>query len=162
MHASIKELLRLLDEGYDHSTWHGPNLRAAISRVKAKETLWRPGRGRHCIAEIVIHAAYWKYAVRRRLEGGKRGSFVVKGSNWFPCPSKGKEEEWRKVQALLADEHRKLRAAVARVAPARLHRKLPKGKWTVAQSISGVSMHDVYHAGQIQLLKRLKRSDSRT
>ena len=157
MHKAVRELLRLLDEGYDHPTWLGPNLRAAVSRVKAKETLWRPGRKRHNIWELTLHAAYWKYIVRRRLLGEKRGSFALKGSNWFSAPRKANEKQWRAVLALLAEEHRKLRAAVAKISPARLARSIGNSKWTAAQSISGVAMHDIYHAGQIQLLKRMLR-----
>jgi uncharacterized damage-inducible protein DinB len=157
MNKQIKELLRLLDEGYDTPTWHGPNLRAAVSRVTAREALWRPGRGRHNIWEIAIHAAYWKYTVRRRLLGEKRGSFVMKGSNWFPSPARADEEAWRATLALLKEEHRKLRAAVARIPPSQLHRRMKRSKWTAAQSINGVAFHDTYHAGQIQLLKRLMK-----
>lgn len=157
MHKEIRELLRLLDEGYDHATWHGPNLRAAVSRVQVKEALWRPGAKRHNIWEVTVHVAYWKYAVRRRLLSEKRGSFMLKGSNWFASPAKASEKEWRGTLALLADEHRKLRAAVARVSPTKLRMRLPSGEWTVAQSISGVAFHDVYHAGQIQLLKKLMK-----
>jgi hypothetical protein len=157
MHRDIKELLRLLDEGYDHTTWHGPNLRAAVSGVKARNALRRPGTQRHNIWEVTVHAAYWKYAVRRRLLGEKKRSFPLKGSNWFASPANAGEKEWRGALGLLADEHRKLRAAVARVSPAKLRRKLQKGRWSVAQTISGMAFHDVYHAGQIQLLKKLMR-----
>jgi hypothetical protein len=157
MHIVVRELLRLLDEGYDHPTWHGPNLHAAVARVKARDALWRPGPKRHNIWELTLHSAYWKYTVRRRLLGEKRGSFVLKGSNWFAAPAKAGEKEWRVVVSLLADEHRKLRAAVARVSPTSLARRMEKSKWTAAQSISGVAFHDVYHAGQIQLLKKLMK-----
>lgn len=157
MDKRIKELLRLLDEGYDTPTWHGPNLRAAVARVKANEALRRPAPRRHNIWELTVHAAYWKYTVRRRLLGEKRGSFVMKGSNWFRAPESASEQEWRAVQALLAEEHRKLRAAVAKLPAAKLHRRMQASKWTAAQSVSGVAMHDIYHAGQIQLLKRFIR-----
>jgi DinB family protein len=154
MHIAVRELLRLLDEGYDHPTWHGPNLRAAVARVTPREALWRPGAKRHNIWEVTVHAAYWKYIVRRRLRGEKRGSFVMKGSNWFSSPGRASEKEWRAVLSLLAEEHRKLRSAVATISPASLNRRMKKSKWTAAQSIGGVALHDVYHAGQIQLLKR--------
>jgi hypothetical protein len=157
MYTATQELLRLLDEGYDRATWHGPNLRASVARVKAREALWRLAPRRHNIWELTLHAAYWKYTVRRRLLGEMRGSFVLKGNNWFASPARASEKEWRSIIALLADEHRKLCAAVARVSPAVLRKRIPKGKWTVAQTISGVAFHDVYHAGQIQLLKRLMK-----
>jgi uncharacterized damage-inducible protein DinB len=158
MPGEITNLLALLDRGYDHPSWHGPNLRAALSRLTPRQAMWRPGRGRHNIWEVAVHAAYWKYTVRRRLLGEQRGAFVFKGSNWFAAPSTAGEKEWRGVLALVAEEHRKLRAAVAAFPAARLHRRMENSKWTPAESIAGVAFHDVYHAGQIQLLKRLQRS----
>ena len=80
-------LLRILDEGYEKKAWHGPNLKGSIRGLSAEQAAWRPYPGRHSIAENVVHCAYWKYAVRRRLRGDKRGSFALKGSNWFAIPS---------------------------------------------------------------------------
>ncbi|OLB20847.1 MAG: hypothetical protein AUH16_03975 [Acidobacteria bacterium 13_2_20CM_57_7] len=68
---SAKLVLALLDEGYEKKTWHGPNLKQSIKGVTAKQAAWRPRPGRHNIWEVMLHAAYWKYAVRRRIEGGK-------------------------------------------------------------------------------------------
>jgi DinB superfamily len=143
-------LLRMLDEGYKRRTWHGPNLGQSIRGVTAKQAAWRPGPGRHNIWELTLHAAYWKYAVRRRIEGGKRGSFALKGSNFFTRPEKGKASEaaWRADRDLLAREHRALRAAVEKVL------KTPRAAKLIPQ-LYGVAFHDVYHAGQIRLLRRL-------
>ena len=58
-----------------------------------------------------MHAAYWKYAVFRRLSGAARGSFPLKGSNWFPRENIS-ESTWRKDVALLDEMHRSLREAV--------------------------------------------------
>ena len=63
----IALLLRELDLAFDHTSWHGPNLRGGLRRVTADEAEWRPSLNRHSIAEQVLHAAYWKYTVRRRL-----------------------------------------------------------------------------------------------
>jgi len=144
-------ILKLLDEGYEKKTWHGPNLKQAIRGVSAKQAAWRPGAGRHNIWEETLHAAYWKYAVRRRLEGGKRGSFVLKGSNFFPRPEKGKATEaaWQADRAILAKEHRALLKTVERVLES------PNSKKHL-RMLYGVAFHDVYHAGQIRLLRRLE------
>jgi hypothetical protein len=83
---SIELLLGLLDEAFERKAWHGPNLRGSLRGLDAKAAAWRPGPGRHNIWETAVHAAYWKYAVRRRLTGEKRGSFARGGSNWFRCP----------------------------------------------------------------------------
>jgi hypothetical protein len=148
-------ILTLLDEAYEKRTWHGPNLRQAIRGVTAKQAAWRPGPGRHNIWEETLHAAYWKYAVRRRIEGGKRGSFALKGSNFFARPEKGKLSEvaWRADKALLEREHRALRDAIAKVLPT------PRGTKLLRQ-LYGIAFHDIYHAGQIRLLRRLMNRDS--
>lgn len=147
---SAKLVLALLDEAYEKKTWHGPNLKQSIKGVSAKQAAWRPGPGRHNIWEVTLHAAYWKYAVRRRIEGGKRGSFVLKGSNFFAKPEKGKlnEAAWSADKKLLEREHRALRVTVAKVLrTARAAKLLPQ--------LYGVAFHDIYHAGQIRLLRRL-------
>jgi hypothetical protein len=151
----IELLLRILDEGYDRRAWHGPNLRGAIKGVEVEQAAWRPAPGRHNVWEHVVHAAYWKYAVRRRLLGEKKGSFPLKGSNWFVRPVVLEARAWREDLALLGEVHRTMRAAVAGLDPEGL-RHVPAGsKVSNAALISGIAAHDVYHAGQIQLLKRL-------
>jgi uncharacterized damage-inducible protein DinB len=154
--AEIELLLCVLDEAYDKKAWHGPNLKSTIRRLDAGQAAWRPNRDRHSIAEIVLHAAYWKYAVRRRLRGDTRGSFPLKGSNWFPLVQPMSQQSWRQYVALLDTEHRTLREAVVQFPPDRLN-QIPAGsKVTFCTLIYGVAHHDVYHAGQIQLLKRLQ------
>ena len=122
--------------------------------MSAAQAAWRPSGGRHSIGDLVLHAAYWKYAVRRLLTGEKRGSFPRKGSNWFSPPAATTEKEWKELLVLLETEHRTLAAAAVRLSPADLSKK-PKGSRTIAEILSGVASHDVYHTGQIQLLKRL-------
>jgi hypothetical protein len=144
-------ILALLDEGYAKKTWHGPNLRQSLKGVSAKQAAWRPAPGRHNIWELALHAAYWKYAVRRRIAGGKRGSFVLKGSNFFPRPEEGQATEaaWRSDLALLEKEHQALELAMRGVLKTpRLKKLLP--------ALYGVALHDIYHAGQIRLLRRLQ------
>jgi len=150
--SSLALLSQIIDSGYNRKAWHGPNLRQSLRGVSAEEAAWRPGPGRHNIWEITVHAAYWKYAVRRRLRGDPRGSFVYEGSNWFVRPSSGAEsgeKAWREDKKLLEQEHGKLREAIAALAQAR-NPRVP------VSHIYGVAFHDIYHAGQVRLLRRLK------
>ncbi len=157
----IEALLRVLDEAYDHRSWHGTNLRGSLRGLKAKLAAWRPAAGRHNIWELVLHAAYWKYVVRRRLRGEKRGSFPLKGSNFFARPARAAEEAaWRADVALLDEEHRQLRSAAAALPPGRLKQRITPG-WKCFDAIIGIAFHDIYHAGQIQLLKRLQKPRAR-
>jgi uncharacterized damage-inducible protein DinB len=151
---SVPYLLRMLDEAYDHHAWHGTNLKGSLRRVTAAQAIRRPAPGRHSVWELALHAAYWKYAVLRRLTGAKRGSFPVKGSNWFSPPKAASEKAWREVLGLLDETHGRLREAVARMPAAALGRRSKGSRYTPAEQIAGIAFHDVYHAGQIQLVKR--------
>jgi hypothetical protein len=151
----LLQLLDILDESYNRRSWHGTNLRSSIRRVTPDQAAWRPGPDRHNIWELVVHAAYWKYAVWRMLTEAPRGSFPLEGSNWFTRPVDGTEREWRDDVGLLDRVHAALRAAAAAVRPVDLART-PKGStFTIRALVSGAAAHDLYHAGQIQLLKKL-------
>jgi hypothetical protein len=150
-------LLEMLDQAFVRKAWHGPNLRGSLRGVDSAQALWRPSPGRHCIWEIAVHAAYWKYAVRRKINGEKRGTFALSGSNWLAPPVPAGTKEWRQALKLLDTEHKLLRESVSRFAPSKLGRKAAGSSYTLASLIYGVAFHDVYHAGQVQLLKRLHR-----
>lgn len=150
---SIAMLLDILDQAYDSRAWHGTTLRGALKGVTPREALWRPGPKRHNIWELTLHAGYWKYAVARRLAGAPQGSFPRKPSNWPRIPEKADEAAWTADVALLDLQHVLLRETVRRLPPAKLGAR--KGTWTNAEQIHGVAAHDLYHTGQIQLIKRL-------
>jgi hypothetical protein len=156
MEPRLKLLVDAVDEAFDQRSWHGTNLRGSLRGVAVGQALWRPGPRRHNIWELALHAAYWKYVVRRRVTGAKRGSFLLKGSNFFPRKA-GREEDWQLEILLLESEHRELRAAVERLDAALLDREMGP-RLTYAGLIRGAAAHDLYHAGQIQLLKRLYSS----
>jgi hypothetical protein len=152
---TLVDLLFLIDSAYDRVSWHGTNLKGSIRGVSPQRAAWRPGRNRHNIWELVVHAAYWKYVAWRRITGAARGSFALDGSNWFVRPQQTTLGAWRADLALLDGTHRTLRAAVAELTPRELERAAPKSKVTMRKLVIGVAAHDLYHAGQIQLLKRL-------
>jgi hypothetical protein len=157
MDAEIRSMLSLIDEAFEKKAWHGPNLRGSLRGVTSGQAAWRSTEDRHNIWEIVLHAAYWKYIVSRRLRGEKRGSFPLKGSNWFKRPISATETAWREDIALLEDQHRKMRDAIAALRPKEIHRTPPGSKISNLRMIYGIASHDVYHTAQIQLLKRLMR-----
>jgi hypothetical protein len=149
-------VLALLDEGYSRKTWHGPNLRQSLKGVSASQAAWRPAPGRHNIWELAVHAAYWKYAARRRIEGGKRGSFILKGSNFFARPEEGNATEaaWRADLALLEREHQALEEAIIRVL------KTPRAK-KLLPALYGVAFHDVLKKFQALRLRTRRYETSR-
>lgn len=98
----------------------------------------------------MLHAAYWKYVARRRLTGEKRGSFVLPGSNFFERPQGDPNEAaWKADTAILLKEHNELRLSISGLSST--SRTIP----SAAHLIRGIAAHDLYHAGQIRLLRRL-------
>ncbi|HQR45311.1 MAG TPA: DinB family protein [Thermoanaerobaculia bacterium] len=153
--GEIGLLLHLLDEAFDRTAWHGPNLFGSVRRLGAGEAAARPGAGRHSVQEIVLHCAYWKYAVRRKLTGGKRGSFPLTGSNWFAREGGAARAAWPADRALLRREHEALRAAVAAFPARKLRSRAPASRNSYLRLIAGAAAHDLYHAGQVRLIRRL-------
>lgn len=154
--TQVSLLLQLIDQAFDHQSWHGTNLRGSIRGLSVSDAAWRPAPNRHSIWEIVVHAAYWKYVVRRRFRSEARGSFPLKGSNWFARPAKGQAEaeDWAADVKLLIEVHRTMREAISGLTDADLARRPKNSKVSNLALISGIASHDLYHAGQIQLLKR--------
>ena len=156
MTPEISQLLEIIDRAYNRKSWHGTNLRGSIRGLTSRQASRRPARGRHNIWEIVVHAAYWKYAVWRRLTGEPRGSFPLDGSNWF-VRNGVNDAAWKQDVALLDRTHRALRMGIERLPRAELTGSAAGSKVTNFELIAGIAAHDVYHAGQIQLIKRLLR-----
>ena len=150
-------LLEVMDQAFDQKGWHGTTLRGALRGLTPHQALWRPAPRRHNIWELTLHAAYWKYAVRRRIAGAAIGSFDRKPSDWPAVPDPADLHAWKRDVAFLDAEHRKLREVVGGLGPAALQRRSPRGVWTNAEEIHGVAAHDLYHTGQIQLIKRLMK-----
>lgn len=164
-----RELLASIDEAYNRRSWHGTNLRGSIRGLDLETAARRPKAGRHNIWELVVHAAYWKYDIRRRLTGEKPGSFALEGSNFWTRPDVDLEGEypegegfsprlertWKRDIALLDAEHKRLRAAIEAFSKSRWTHKAPGKPFTFAGLVRGVAAHDLYHAGQIQVLKAL-------
>jgi DinB family protein len=154
----IHALLAAELDPHGRGAWHGPTVQGALRGVTAAQARWQPAPGRHSIWELVLHVAYWDYAVRRHLvpDGPP---FPRAPANWPALPARPDARAWARDRALLAAEHAALVRAVKRFPAGRWNRIPPAGKrWTFGEMIVGIVAHDCYHGGQISLLKRLWRS----
>ena len=150
-------LLENLQPRAGRGGWHGgPTPLGAVRGVAVAEAAWTPFPGRKSIWQLVLHIAYWKYAVRRRLEGGKGARFPRSPANWPHIADSSDAAAWAADVALLRAEHERLLEIVAKMPASRYGNATPGGKrWTVGELILGIAQHDAYHSGQIQMLKRL-------
>jgi len=151
----IKLLIHGLDAAYLNRGWHGPVLRNVLKGLAAELAHRHPIPGRHSIWELALHTGYWKYTVRRRITGDTELVFPRPGANFPLVPTSPESDRWSADQRLLDEQHDLLREAVLALPPARLDRKRPKATWTYAEEIHGVAAHDLYHGGQMMLLRRM-------
>lgn len=155
----LELLTTLVRESYDRKAWHGPNLRGALRGVDARTAFWRPGAGRHNVWELALHAAYWEWAVVRRLTGDRAPFDSRPRGRDFPAGPASEEQAteaaWRADLALLARHHARLLDAIAALDPLKLHARPAGSRQTPALMLRGVASHNLYHAGQIRLLLQL-------
>ncbi|MBI4503852.1 MAG: DinB family protein [Gemmatimonadetes bacterium] len=155
VHPEIRLLLFYLDQAFGRRGWHGPTLSAAVRNLPVPVALWRPAAGRHNIWELVLHTAYWKYAVRRRLTRDAASRFSRPGADWPRLPAEPTARQWESDIILLKDEHRRLVEVVEAFQPSRLHTRIPGTRFVPVEQIQGIAAHDLYHCGQISLVQRL-------
>lgn len=145
----------IVQEAFDQETWNGTNLKSALARVPADVASWVPPGARHCIAEHVVHCAFWKYRLRRAMRNDKRGGFAYQGEDWFELGLPLTPERWQEILNLLDAEHANVCDAIATSTETLALDAEPE----LVRKIFGLAMHDAYHTGQIQLIKSLhKRS----
>jgi len=145
----IEDQLRRAMEG---EAWHGPSLREILEGITAGEAAQRPIPDAHSIWEIVLHITVWESVVRRRLAG----EVIVElppELDW-PRPRDGGEAPWKQALAALVRGNQLLRQAILGLNEERLRDTVPGKNYSMYYMLHGVVQHDLYHAGQIALLKK--------
>ncbi len=149
-----------IEQAFRRKSWHGTNLLGSIRGIDEITASWRPAPDRHNIWELIVHAAYWKYSVYRRFVGDPKIKFALKGSNWLQRPSVAADDSLRLDMRLLKNYHELLIASITEFNDD--FGRVPKGSGTSFRDLAiGAAAHDLYHAGQIQLIKRLSPAPAR-
>ena len=146
--ALIAEQLR---RAFDGNAWHGPALLELLEDVSASMAAAKPLPDVHSIWELVLHIAVWDGAALRRLAGEK---CQPKGTANFPLAMKPTEVAWRKAVADAKRTHDRLVKTVAALPESRLRDRVPGKKYDFYFMLHGVVQHELYHAGQIAILKK--------
>jgi len=151
--TEIERILDQLKRAYEGDAWHGPSVREALAGVTAAQAHARPLAGAHSIWELVHHIAVWESVGRRRLDGDRAEIDISSTEDWPPADDQS-EAAWEQAKAALDRGHQALREAIARVPESRLDQPILEGMPTVYGTLHGIIQHDLYHAGQIAMLKK--------
>lgn len=152
--TEVREVERIGDQlrrAFEGEAWHGPSVRELLEGMSPRQAAQRPIPGAHTIWEIVLHIAAWEQAAVRRLAGDPAN--LESEENWPPVKETG-EEAWKKTLAGLEAGHGELTRAIARLDDSGLDRPILEGMSSVYVTLHGVIQHDLYHAGQIALLRK--------
>jgi uncharacterized damage-inducible protein DinB len=140
-----------LERAFEGEAWHGPSVLEALEGVTWERAAARPIAGAHSIWELVRHITVWEDVVRRRLQGE---SPEITDEQNFPTITDPSEESWKRALEDLRAGHAKLRDVVAKIRDEDLDEK-PHAKTTTRYILlHGIIQHDIYHAGQIAILKK--------
>lgn len=154
------EATRLADQlrrAFDGDAWHGPSLTELLSEVDAATAASHPLPDVHSIWELVLHIAAWDDAVNRRIVLGKFGKALqLNDAENFPPVTDKSASAWKKAVAHVKAAHAALLKTVADLPDGRLRERVPGKKYDIGFMLDGVVQHELYHAGQIAILKKTR------
>lgn len=156
MDVRIADFLNQFAPAPNQRLWYGgASLFGTLRGVDAEQAAWRAEGHDHSLWQLSLHCAYARYNVRRSFAGmQERGGFPRKGGYWAELPEMVNEQTWKEDIALLKNEQMLLVEAVKAFDPARLDEQaIPSARYV--DLLWGVVMHDLYHVGEMQVLKRL-------
>ena len=151
--SEIDRILDQLKRAFEGNAWHGLAVKEVLVGVTAEQAHARPLANAHNIWEIVHHIAVWEDGGRRRLEGDRAAIETASPEDWPPAHDTS-EAAWEQAKASLDRGHHAFVEAIAGVPDSRLDEPILEGMSTVYVTLHGVIQHDLYHAGQIAMLKK--------
>jgi uncharacterized damage-inducible protein DinB len=150
--TEIERISNQLRCAFEGNAWHGPAVKEVLKGVTAKQAAKKPIPKAHSIWELVLHIAVWENAVKKWV-GGDPSFKVSDDENWQKLKDKS-EAAWKKALKNLEKGHEELRQTISRLSDADLDKVLKQPKPTVYDLLHGTIQHDLYHAGQIAILKK--------
>lgn len=155
--ARIQDQIR---RAFNGAAWHGTPLRALAGGLTASQAAARPIRGAHTIWELVLHVTTWRDVVIRRI-GGEPYRALSDAEDWKPMPAKPTPAAWKRTLTDLDRSQTRLLLAVGRLTDRKLNHIVPDAKYDFRVMLSGIVQHDLYHAGQIAVIRKLALSGGR-
>jgi uncharacterized damage-inducible protein DinB len=149
--TEVERIIDQLKRAFEGEAWHGPSVMEIIEGITSRQAATHPFQETHSIWELVLHIAAWEHAIVRRLSGDR--AQLSTAEDWPPV-TETTEEAWEATRHMLNQGHHELRSAIARLEESQLDQPIIEGMSSVYVQLHGIIQHDLYHAGQIALLKK--------
>jgi uncharacterized damage-inducible protein DinB len=154
MHPTIARIHKLHQEAFEGGAWHGPALLQVIRDIHVDHAAAKPITHAHSIWEIVLHIDAWQQAVLKRLNG--QPVDLIGEEDWPPVIDNS-DSAWEAALESLNAHYQKLAQRIAALTDADLDQKVPGRDHTIYKTVQGLIQHNLYHAGQIAILKKSER-----
>lgn len=154
MTDETKRLLKNISATYDGQAWHGDNIITILSGVTTEAASRRPEKLNHSIAEIVCHMTAWRYFVVEKLKGNSSYEVWDTELNWLKKDSLT-EDEWQSIKDGLQKSQTTLLQAIETMPEDQLKSIVEGRKYNFRLMLQGIVQHDIHHAGQISIIKKL-------
>jgi len=150
----VERILDQMDRAWEGDAWHGPPVKRVLENVTAELAAQRPIHSAHSIWEIVNHVASWNRIVRHRLIGDPIEP--TPEADWPPVWDVS-DVAWKRTLETLDENRKLLLKTVEEMKDDQLNVQLPGEGYTNYVMLHGLIQHDLYHAGQIAILKKAVR-----
>jgi uncharacterized damage-inducible protein DinB len=154
-HSETARISNQLKQAFEGGAWHGPSVREILAGVDARVAAARPVPGAHTIWEIVGHLVATQRMLLRRLQGDATASDLPAAEEWPPAAETG-EEAWRELMLRLESGDSALRNRIEAFPEGRLDEPLIPGGSSAYNNFHGYLQHNLYHAAQIGLLRKIQ------
>jgi uncharacterized damage-inducible protein DinB len=141
---------------YESGAWFGDTYMEKLADVTEKEAFTPPMKGVHTIAELVAHVIYWRSPIIKKLKGEKDYAASTDSPENWPSLEKLKSKGWKSLLNDFAESQKQLVAVLKNAKPAFFQEEYaPGSSWDYV--VDGIVQHDVYHLGQLGLVKKIIR-----
>jgi uncharacterized damage-inducible protein DinB len=146
--SEMDRIVRSLEKTYDKFPWYGPSIMETLKDIDSSITSKKIG-DTHSIIELLLHMTSWRIFATKRLQGDN--NYEVSDDRNFPTP-----DSWEQAMQAFRDSQAGLIAAAKKFPEDRLGELVPSKtqKYTYYTLLHGIEQHDIYHAGQIMLIRR--------
>jgi len=149
--GEVQRIQDQLKRAHEGIAWHGPGVMEVLKGVTFEKALARPIAGAHTIWELALHINAWQKAVRRRLDGG---SVELSDAEDWPTRDQQTESGWNEAVADLVQGYERVQEGIGRLTDEDLKQEASGEKYTIYYMLHGLIQHNLFHAGQISLLKK--------
>jgi len=150
--SAITTIQGIIKSSVTGPAWHGPAVMELLADVSAEQAAAKPIANAHSIWELVLHMDAWQAFALRICEGDPEE--MLQGDADWPPVTDTSAEAWEAAKQSFVDTANRIRACIADWDDAKLREPLPGREFPFKVLLHGVAHHNLYHAGQIGLLKK--------